>query len=102
MIAGAAAAVIAIAAGPIRLHSARKEADAFAAEKGLTVQYTVSDDISSKEAFMTELCQIAVWEGETRAAIDEAFGFADKDYTGTGWSDRLTDMKAPTSCRQAS
>ena len=83
MIAGAAAAVIAIAAGPIRLHSARKEADAFAAEKGLTVQYTVSDDISSKEAFMAELCKIAVWEGETRAAIDEAFGFADKDYTGT-------------------
>ena len=75
-----AAAGAAAAFGPVRLHKAREEADAFAAETGIEVKYEDITDISSKEAFLTEIWQIAQWEENTRTEINDAFGYTDKEY----------------------
>ena len=72
-----AAAVLTI--GPVRLITARKKADEFAAEEGIDLTYEGSDDLDSKEAFLTEIWQIALWEEKTRTEINNAFGRTDNE-----------------------
>lgn len=79
IIAGIAAAAV-VAIGPVRLYKAREEADAFAEEKGIGIVYQGSEDLSTKEAFLTEIRQIALWEEDTRTAVNAAFGHTDKEY----------------------
>lgn len=74
------AVIAAIAIGPVRLYNARKKADEFAAEKGIKIQYEVSENIGSREALLTELWQIALWEEKTRTEINDVFGQSDKEY----------------------
>ena len=86
------AVIAAIAIGPVRLYNARKKADEFAAEKGIKIQYEVSENIGSREALLTELWQIALWEEKTRTEINDVFGQSDKEYKE---GDNLCYIQAP-------
>ena len=70
-------AVVAIAIGPLRLHKARKSADEFASRQDLDLRFEGQTEIGSKEAFLTEIWRLAVWEEETRRALNSAFGYTD-------------------------
>ena len=73
------AAVILIAIALFRLGKAGKAANAFAAEKGFVTQYEPAGKIESKEALLAEIGKLACWEVQTRPAINEAFGFTDRE-----------------------
>ena len=75
-----AAAAVLIAISPIRLHKARKTANEFAADQGITTHYEPAGEIGSKEALLTEIWKLALWEEKTRQGINKAFGYTDNDY----------------------
>lgn len=74
------AAVILIAISVFRMNKAKKEANAFAEDKGFIIQYEPAGEIGSKEALLTEIGKLARWEEQTRPEINEAFGHTDKEF----------------------
>lgn len=63
-----------------RVWKARAEADRFAGETGIKATYETGTVIDSKAALLTEIWKLAVWEQETREALNRAYDYTDQDY----------------------
>ena len=72
--------IIGLSVGPARLSMARKRAKQYTKETGISVEYELSPQLDTKEEFLMEIYRIALWEKETREALNRAFDHTDEEY----------------------
>ena len=72
--------IILASIGPYRLQQARKEAERFADESGISLEYPETIHVSSKGELLTTIWNLAIWEKETKETINSVYGYSDEEY----------------------
>ena len=71
--------IILASIGPYRLQQARKEAERFADESGISLEYPETIHVSSKGELLTTIWNLAIWEKETKETINSVYGYSDEE-----------------------
>ena len=71
----------AIVYGRIRLLLVRNEVRQFTKDAGISVEYAPDVSVTTKEAFLTQIFELARWEDETRKTINKTYGYSDQDFS---------------------
>ena len=71
----------AIVYGRIRLLLVRNEVKQFTKDAGISVEYAPDVSVTTKEAFLTQIFELARWEDETRKTINKTYGYSDQDFS---------------------
>ena len=72
--------IILASIGPYRLQQARKEAERFADESGISLEYPETIHVSSKGELLTTIWNLAIWEKETKETLNSVYGYSDEEY----------------------
>ena len=73
-------AVVLLAIGPVRIYLVNREVNAVMKDAGISIMYECSP-VESREELLAAIGNLAVWESETRNAINQAYGHTDKEYS---------------------